>query len=174
MQDLDAFLKTVQNRAFVTARLATSHDDEALDIVQDSMLKLARNYSDSDPEDWPKLFQRILQNCIKDWYRKQKVRSVLHWWQQHDQTEEELNIVHDAIRADTPQQNQESFQLTGKIYQALQQLPMRQQQAFLLRAWWEYSTEETAQIMSCSQGSVKTHYSRATGAMASLLQKMLV
>ena len=169
MQTLDRFLQGIQNRAFVTAKLATSDEDEALDIVQDSMLKLAKRYADRDPEEWPKLFQTILQNCIKDWYRRTKVRRIMYFWQQHDKAEEELDIVDGMNCSDLPDENSENFQLQGQIYKALQQLPMRQQQAFLLRAWWEHSTEETAQIMGCSQGSVKTHYSRATTAMAGLL-----
>jgi RNA polymerase sigma-70 factor (ECF subfamily) len=171
MQALDRFLKEVQQRAFVTAKLATSNDDDALDLVQDSMLKLARYYSEKDSEDWPKLFQRILQNNIKDWYRKQKVRSVLFWWQQHDKTEEQLMIEAQDMVTGSPVKDQQNQQIHASIYQAIEQLPRRQQQAFVLRAWWEHSTEETAQIMGCSQGSVKTHYSRATAAMADLLKE---
>lgn len=172
MQSLDRFLKEVQQRAFITAKLATSHDEEALDLVQDSMLKLARSYSDRNPEDWPKLFQRILQNAIKDWYRRQKVRSILYWWQQHDKSEEELAIVTVAGHtADSAADQRHNQQLNQQLYQAIEQLPRRQQQAFVLRAWWEHSTEETAQIMGCSQGSVKTHYSRASSAMAEMLRE---
>ena len=172
MQTLDRFLQSVQRRAFITAKLATSHDEEALDLVQDSMLKLARSYSERDPEDWPKLFQRILQNAIKDWYRRQKVRSILYWWQQYDKTEEELAVITLAGQTvDAAADQQYHQQLNQQIYQAIEQLPRRQQQAFVLRAWWEHSTEETAQIMGCSQGSVKTHYSRASTAMAEMLRE---
>lgn len=170
MQALDRFLKSIQNRAFVTAKIATSDEDEALDIVQNSMLKLAKHYSDRTAQEWPKLFQTILQNAIKDWYRQQKVRRIMYWWQQHDKAEEELDITATALNTDTPLGNNESLEVNAQIYQAIQQLPMRQQQAFLLRAWWEHSTEDTAQIMGCSQGSVKTHYSRATQSMAELLK----
>lgn len=172
MQTLDSFLKSVQQRAFITAKLATSHNEDALDLVQDSMLKLARSYSDRDPQDWPKLFQRILQNAIKDWYRRQKVRSILYWWQQHDKSEEELAAVAvGGCTVESPADLQHNQQLRQQLYQAIEQLPKRQQQAFVLRAWWEHSTEETAQIMGCSQGSVKTHYSRASSAMAELLRE---
>lgn len=174
MQTLDGFLKEIQSRAFVTARVATSDEDEALDIVQDSMLKLVKRYADVDSDEWPKLFQTILQNCIKDWYRRKKVRRIMYWWQQHDKTEEELDIADGITCADLPDEGSEKLQLQGQIYTALRQLPMRQQQAFLLRAWWEHSTEETAQIMGCSQGSVKTHYSRASAAMASLLDVAVI
>ena len=171
MQDaLNSFLKDVQNRAFVTAKLATGNDDEAFDLVQDSMFKLVRNYADRQAGDWPKLFQTILQNAIKDWYRRNKVRRILYWWQQQDQSEDELEIAPDAVKQDSPQHNHQNLQLSQHIYRALKQLPERQRQAFVLRAWWQYSTEETAQIMACSQGSVKTHYSRATSALGNLLQ----
>jgi RNA polymerase sigma-70 factor, ECF subfamily len=171
MNALDRFLKTVQNRAFITARLATSNADEALDLVQDAMLKLVKKYADKPAEQWPALFQSILQNLIKDWYRRQKVRRILHWWEQHDETEEELPVDHGLQPSDTPAKNHETFQMNDSIYKALQNLPMRQQQAFLLRAWWEHSTEQTAAIMGCSQGSVKSHYSRATKALESQLQE---
>ncbi len=174
MQALNSFLKSVQSRAFITAKLATSNDDDALDLVQDGMLKLASHYADRAPEDWPKLFQTILQNCIKDWYRRKKVRRILYWWQQHDQPEDELDIEPDVLKQDSPPNNHENVQLNKQIYQALKQLPMRQQQAFILRAWWQHSTEETAQIMACSQGSVKTHYSRATTALGNLLRDIVL
>ena len=74
---LNQFLTSVQKRAFITAKLATDNEDDALDIVQDSMFKLAKSYPDKSEQEWPALFQRILQNAIKDWYRKQKVRKIM-------------------------------------------------------------------------------------------------
>ena len=171
---LDQFLKSVQNRAFITAKLATSNQDEALDLVQDSMLKLAKKYADKPAEQWPALFQSILQNHIKDWYRKQKVRRILFWWEQHDSSEEEMPIDHSQLRVDTPTKNHETLQMNEKIYTAVKQLPARQQQAFLLRAWWEHNTEQTASIMGCSQGSVKSHYARATKALENQLQGLVI
>ncbi len=180
MRAMDDFLKSIQRRAFVTAKLATSNDDDALDLVQDSMLKLLKSCNNYSEEDWPKVFQKILQNCIKDFYRRQKVRRILYWWQQQDKTEEELktesNIfdshVNGSDNHDSPEVLNETKQINEKIFKALQQLPQRQQQAFLLRAWWEHSTDETANIMGCSQGSVKTHYSRANAALADLLKNV--
>ena len=96
MESLDQFLMGVQNRAFLTAKLATRSHDEALDLVQDSMFRLAQKYANESPEAWPGLFQTILQNTIKDWYRRQKVRRILYWWQQYDKTEEELEVVDEA------------------------------------------------------------------------------
>ncbi len=161
-QALDRFLAEVQNRAFVTAKIATGNDDDALELVQDSFLKLVKLYSDKPAQEWPALFQRVLQNTLRDWYRRQKVRSILFWWQQHDLSEETMQF--DALAVgdfESPQRRVQGQQQQHIIAQALQQLPLRQQQAFVLRAWWEHSTEETAGIMGCSVGSVKTHYSRA-------------
>ena len=159
---LDRFLAGVQNRAFVTAKIATGNEDDALELVQDSFLKLVKLYSDKPPEEWPALFQRVLQNTIRDWYRRQKVRSVLFWWQQHELSEEAMQSEATvALNDHSPLRNVQGQEINQQVAQALQKLPMRQQQAFLLRAWWEHSTEETATIMGCSTGSVKTHYSRA-------------
>ena len=166
---MDTFLAAQQRRLFVTARLATRNDDEALDLVQDAMLQLASHYMDKPAGDWPALIQRILQNKIKDWHRKQKVRSILFWWQQQDLDEDILPIDNQQTNHRSPDHYQQTQQLQTHIRQALESLPMRQQQAFLLRAWYEHSTEDTAVIMGCSQGSVKTHYSRATKALANLL-----
>lgn len=174
MNSLDQFLHSVQNRAFITAKVATGNQDEALDLVQDSMLKLANKYADKPKEQWPALFQSILQNQIKDWYRRQKVRRILYWWQQHDDNEQQMPVDQTQLPSNTPGDTHEAWQLNERIYQALQQLPMRQQQAFLLRAWWEHSTEQTAAIMGCSQGSVKSHYARATKALESYLQELRV
>lgn len=170
---LNQFLKDVQNRAFITARLATGNEADALDIVQDSMMKLAKSYSDKKNEDWPALFQRILQNSIKDWYRKQKVRRILWWWQQDDVSEESLTVETDLLISERPEQCHQNQQTLNSINKALRQLPFRQQQAFILRAWWEYSTEETAEIMGCSTSSVKTHYSRANKALQTYLRGII-
>ncbi len=170
---LNQFLTSVQKRAFITAKLATGNDDDALDIVQDSMLKLAKTYGTKDEQEWPGLFQRILQNAIKDWYRKQKVRKILWWWQQDEISEEELPIDYRNLPREEPEQAQQSTQTADAINAALGKLPFRQQQAFILRAWWEHSTEDTAAIMGCSTGSVKTHYSRASKALQNALQEVV-
>ena len=170
---MDLFLASVQNRAFVTARLATGNEDEALDIVQDSMLKMVKQYSERPDAEWPALFQRILQNTIRDWYRRQKVRKVMFWWQQHDSSEEQLAEESTLDAPRSPMELVAGGQVNARIEQALKSLPARQQQAFLLRAYWEHSTEETADIMGCSAGSVKTHYSRATKALQQLLSEAM-
>lgn len=163
--DMDQFLASVQNRAFITARVATSHDDEAMDIVQDAMLKMVKAYYLTPKIEWPGLFQRVLQNTIRDWYRRQTVRKVLFWWQQTDTSEEQLQAECTMAPSPTPAALVEQGQINRHIEQAVHRLPVRQQQAFMLRAYWEHSTEETAEIMGCSTGSVKTHYSRALSAL---------
>lgn len=169
---LNDFFISVQIKAFRQAEFALGNRDEALDLVQDAMMRLAQKYSDQQ-DNWPKLFQRILQNLIKDWYRKQKVRKVLYWFQQ-DSHLDELPEIEDLARLENkpdggPERQQQQVQINQKVADGLRKLPTRQQQAFLLRAWWEYDTEETAFAMSCSTGSVKTHYSRAVSKLRELL-----
>ena len=158
---LDQFLRSVQNKAYAQASHAVGNRDEALDIVQDSMLKLAKSYSLRSPDEWPMLFQRILQNQIRDWYRRQKVRRILFWWEQYPE-QDGVGPEHTASTAPSPEaalNNAESFERIG---QAVRALPMRQQQVFLLRALWGHSIEETAEILGCGSATVKTHYARAT------------
>jgi RNA polymerase sigma-70 factor (ECF subfamily) len=145
-------------------RLATGDADEALDIVQDSMLYLAKKYPQHNEAEWRPLFYRILQNKIKDWYRKKKTISRWRVWlgmgNNNDDERDPLDTIADP-KGITPENATEAGTLRAMIYNALAGLPLRQQQAFLLRAWEEFDTRETAVIMNCSEGSVKTHYSRA-------------
>ena len=151
----------------------------ALDIVQDSMLKLAENYGDKPAAEFPMLFQRILQNTIRDHYRRQKVRST--WTtllsslipQNSDENYDPLDTLQDPANPSqplAPDVSLEETQLLALIEHALIQLPPRQREAFLLRYWEDMDTTETAAIMGCSEGSVKTHCSRATHALAAALQ----
>lgn len=152
----------------------------ALDIVQDAMMKLAEHYGDRSPEEFPMLFQRILQNAIRDHYRRQKVRSL--WTTlfssltpQHNS--EEFDPLDTLIDEDNPSQAARpddalvQSQLVAAIEEALGELPARQREAFLLRYWEELDTAETAAAMGCSEGSVKTHCSRATHALSAILRK---
>jgi RNA polymerase sigma-70 factor (ECF subfamily) len=167
---LDRFLQSVERRAFVKARLATGNEQDALDIVQDAMFKLARKYSHRTPEDWAPLFQTILQSRITDWYRRQAVRNKLFAWLDKSSTGDEDSTA-EAIDMNQiePAKQLDTRQLGALLQQALAELPVRQQQAFLLRQWDGLSVEQTAQAMGCSSGSVKTHCSRA----AQSLQKTL-
>lgn len=137
-----------------------------MDIVQDAMLKLVQKYSHRPPEEWGALFHTILHSRINDWHRRRAVRSRWHvmWEWGADEENEEGREAHDRV-AQTQFAEPEPFlmqQEWGKLMQgAIAALPLRQQQALLLRAWEGFDIAETAKIMQCSPGSVKTHYARA-------------
>jgi len=144
------------------------------------MLKLAEKYSSRPPAELPLLFQRILQNTIRDFYRRQKVRSM--WTmpisslfggdgdEDYDPLET-LEVESDSNFGESPTKQLERSQVLGYIEKALEKLPARQRQAFLLRYWEEMDVAEAAKVMGCSEGSVKTHCSRATHALAVMLKK---
>lgn len=158
---------------------AVRDEDAALDIVQDAMLKLAEKYPDRPPEELPLVFQRILQNTIHDHFRRSKVRSTwtvllsaLGGKDDRDDDHDPLETIaaddesgHAANPADQLQQKQ----VMGAIEKALAGLPARQREAFLLRYWEEFDVAETAAAMGCSEGSVKTHCSRAVAALSAAL-----
>jgi len=158
---LNDFLAVVEKRAYRMAQLATGNPDEALDIVQDAMLVLAKKYAGRDAEEWGPLFHRIMQNRIRDWYRRQKVRNPLLAWltPAEDERDPIENLPGAASREPARQVNQQA--MLGALETALQALPLRQQQVFLLRVWEGLDVAETAHAMNISSGSVKTHYSRA-------------
>lgn len=169
---LEQFLKEVEKRAFRMAHIATSNVDDALDIVQDAMMILASKYAERKPEEWPPLFHRILQNKIRDWYRRQKVRNIFHNWFSSDEETEEDHIqtladekIHDPVRKISGEK------AIDKLEQALKTLPVRQQQTFLLRSWECMDVKQTAEVMGITSGSVKTHYSRAVQALKKQLDE---
>jgi len=178
-KELSDFLAGVERRAYKQALFAVRDDQFALDIVQDSMMKLSEKYSSRPAAELPMLFQRILQNTIRDHFRRQKVR--LTWTTQvsslagsdngdeHDPLET-LLANSDSKNNPAPSDQLQQSQTLEIIEKALQLLPHRQRQAFLLRYWEEMDVAETAAAMGCSQGSVKTHCSRATHALAALLK----
>lgn len=177
---LDQFYSEVQKSAVIQAQIACGSRDEAFDIVQDAMTSLAKSYPDRS-NDWPALFHRILQNTLRDYFRKKKVRSILLWWQQHEQASTDegshggdstLDSLVSASRLTEPDQQVQNRQLSSQLTKALQIIPPRQQQAFILRAWWQLSTDETAKAMNCSSGSVKTHYSRALKQLRPILNEL--
>jgi RNA polymerase sigma-70 factor (ECF subfamily) len=173
--ELNQFLISVERRAFKHAVFAVRDDHIALDIVQDAMLKLAEKYGDKPVEELPMLFQRILQNIIRDHYRRQKVRS---YWitlfsglqSRHDEEEfDPLDVLEDSENQSSPLVPDDSLQqkqIIALVEQALGKLPARQREAFLLRYWEGLDTTETAAAMGCTEGSVKTHCSRAVHALA--------
>jgi RNA polymerase sigma-70 factor (ECF subfamily) len=172
-------LADVERRAFKQAAFAVRDRHAALDIVQDAMLKLAEKYSGKPANELPLLFQRILQNAIRDFFRRQKVRSL--WTtlfssfarKGEDEDYDPLEtLVHQgsANRAPEPTDELLRSQTLAAIEEALAKLPARQRQAFILRYWEEMDVAETAHAMGCSEGSVKTHCSRATHSLAVLLK----
>ena len=145
------------------------------------MLKLSEKYADRPPEEFPMLFQRILQNTIRDYFRRQKVRSVwttllssLTGKQNADDEEhdplETMDVDPEFCSIETPHGRHDRVQLIKVIEEGLHNLPARQREAFLLRYWEEMDVAETAVTMGCSEGSVKTHCSRATHALAAFLK----
>lgn len=175
--ELSEFLAGVERRAYKQALFALRNAENALDIVQDSMLKLAEKYASKPAAELPMLFQRILQNTIRDFYRRQRVRSL---WvtlfsalspgrDDPDADPLETLEIEDASKSGPAEHLQQS-QLLELIEKELQCLPARQRQAFLLRYWEELDVAETAAVMGCSQGSVKTHCSRATHVLAEALR----
>jgi RNA polymerase sigma-70 factor (ECF subfamily) len=177
--ELSQFLSSVERRAYKHAVFAVRDTQIALDIVQDAMLKLSEKYGDKPVEELPLLFQRILQNTIRDHYRRQKVRNAwvtLFSGMQSRHEEEEfdpLEILQDNENQSVPAAPDTSLQqqqLIRLIEQALSDLPARQREAFLLRYWEGLDTIETAAAMGCTEGSVKTHCSRATHALAAALK----
>ena len=177
-QELSDFLSEVERRAFKQTAYAVRDDHAALDIVQDAMLKLAENYGERPVTEYPMLFQRILQNTMRDYWRRQKVRNLWttllsSFGAGHDDDEDHdpLEILDTEDNSDEPDVQLERSQTIAIIEQALQKLPARQREAFVLRYWEDMDVAETAAAMGCSQGSVKTHCSRAVHALAGILEK---
>jgi len=165
---LNRFLAGVEARAYRMAQMATGNADEALDIVQEAMLKLAQRYAGRDAQEWGPLFHRILQSRITDWYRRRQVRNRFRVWLgragEEDDGVDAIQTLPDP-RAVQPEQALRDAEAMEVLQRALDGLPLRQRQAFLLRAWEGLGVRATAQAMSCSDGSVKTHYSRALKAL---------
>lgn len=165
MQDLNQFLASVEKRAFRMAQIATGNSEDALDIVQDSMMKLVQAYGHKDTAELSPLFYRILQNRITDWHRRGTLTQRLFRWWRHGGSETHDDSAVDpwekVAGGESPHQQLEQERQQARLIQVLQQLPQRQQQAFLLRSWEGFDVKQTAEIMGCSEGSVKTHYFRA-------------
>lgn len=171
---LENFLKSVERRAFRTAEIATGNVDEALDIVQDAMLALTSRYRDRRADEWGPLFQCILHSRINDWHRRSKVKKRLFGWlptwrEEEDNEEDPMALVVDHAALD-PLVKLSQGVAAQVLIEGLKVLPLRQQQAFLLRVWEGYDTRQTAQAMQCSEGSVKTHFSRAVAALRKQLE----
>ena len=177
-QELSDFLAQVERRAFRQIAYAVRDDQVALDIVQDAMMKLVEKYSARPSEEFPMLFQRILQNTTRDYWRRQKVRSM--WTSllssfsvvgDDGDESDPLEVITSESdnHSDQPENQLEQKETMALIEDALQKLPARQREAFMMRYWEDMDVAETAAAMGCSQGSVKTHCSRAVHALAKLL-----
>lgn len=175
---LSDFLASIERRAFKQAMFAVQNQETALDIVQDAMMKLAEKYGNHPSGEWPMLFQRILQNTIRDSFRRSKVRSL--WMTlfssfvgSDDEDTDPLDIISassESAAFQSPQKQLEQAQILTLLEREIEKLPARQREAFLLRYWEEMGITETASIMGCSEGSVKTHCSRATHTLAATLK----
>jgi len=179
-KELSDFLKSVEKRAFKRTVYAVRDEDAALDIVQDSMIRLAEKYVDRPAAELPLLFQRILSNATTDWFRRQKVRNALfHNFSDFSSPDNDGDfdlleaieaVVDGSVATESAAESVSRTQILLAIDGEVQKLPDRQREAFLLRYWEELDVAETAQAMGCSEGSVKTHCSRAVHALARALK----
>ena len=155
------------------AIIATGNRDDALEIVQDAMIKLVKKYADKSPDEWGPLFHRIIQSTIRDWYRRSKVRNSLRQFFFGSDEAESTDMM-DRFEQETvfqPDKELKHNHTMDALDNALNELPLRQQQAFLLRQWQGLDVKQTANAMGCSQGSVKTHLSRAISALRDRLEE---
>jgi RNA polymerase sigma-70 factor (ECF subfamily) len=178
-KELADFLQSVETRAFKRSVYHVRDQEAALDIVQDSMLRLSEHYGDRPPEELPMLFQRILSNCTLDWFRRQKTRNALFsnlsdFEGAGDDGDfdllEALVVKDGSQRTESAEDTTSRAEILHQIEIEIQELPTRQREAFLMRYWEEMDVAETAAAMGCSEGSVKTHCSRAVRALAAALK----
>jgi RNA polymerase sigma-70 factor (ECF subfamily) len=172
---LNRFLAGVEVRAYRMAEFSIGDRDEALDLVQDAMLGFVRRYSDRPESEWNAVFYRILQNRITDWYRRTAVRNKFRAWfgnanDESDDKEDPIQTIADTSTPD-PAKSLYHSDAADAMKSAINKLPLRQRQAFLLRAWEGMDVAQTAFAMGCSEGSVKTHYSRAVHTLRGLLEE---
>jgi RNA polymerase sigma-70 factor (ECF subfamily) len=173
-QQLNRFLAEVERRALRIAEIGVRDRDEALDLVQDAMIKLVRNYGDRNREEWTPLFYRILQNGVRDWHRRQAVRNrVMVWFGRGKRDDEDFDIVASAPDpiGRSPDEELQNSEAMNSLETAVHALPTRQREAFMLRTFEGLDVAGTAVAMGCSEGSVKTHYSRAIHSLRDSLRE---
>jgi len=171
---MEAFLMDIEKRAYHMAIFACGSHADALDLLQDSMIKLVTNYKNRPSNEWKPLFYKILQNRIRDWHRHQKVRNLVFFWKSNtldDETDVFSSQVDYSNQTATPDKEFEKSDQQAAALKHLKQLSAKQQQCFLLRSWEGLSVAHTADAMGCSQGSVKTHYSRAVTKLKTLMEE---
>jgi RNA polymerase sigma-70 factor (ECF subfamily) len=178
-KELADFLKSVEKRAWKRAVYAVRDEDAALDIVQDAMIRLSEKYVDRPAAELPLLFQRIVSNATMDWFRRQKVRNqVVRNFSEFESAAsdgdfdilETLESFGSSLESESAAESVSRAQILQIIDDEVARLPARQREAFLLRYWEELDVAETAASMGCSEGSVKTHCSRAVHALAKALK----
>jgi RNA polymerase sigma-70 factor (ECF subfamily) len=171
-QELSRFLAEVEKRALRIAEISIRDRDEAHDLVQNAMIKLVRKYSDRGADEWTPLFYRILQNGARDWHRRQAVRNRVMVWTGRTK-DEDGNYDPVAAAPDpggrTPDEQLQNREAMQALEKAVRELPTRQREAFMLRTFEGLDVRGTATAMGCSEGSVKTHYSRAVHSLRETL-----
>ncbi len=169
---LDAFLAQVERRAFRMAELQLRQREDAMDAVQDAMLRLVRHYRDKPATEWAPLFWGILRRRIVDLQRRRKVRSIIIGWLggSQDDEGEALPAWEPADPGQDPLGRLHDVQSYADLAAAVRRLPTRQREAFMLRMLEGLDVAETAQAMGCSDGSVKTHLSRAMHSLRDQLE----
>ena len=171
-QELGRFLAEVEKRALRIAEISIRDRDEAHDLVQNAMIKLVRKYSDRGNDEWTPLFYRILQNGVRDWHRRQAVRNRVMVWTGRSK-DEDGNYDYVSAAPDpagrTPDEQLQNREAMQALETAVRELPARQKEAFMLRTFEGLDVRDTAVAMGCSEGSVKTHYSRAVHSLRETL-----
>lgn len=169
---MNDFLAQVERRAFRVAELNLGHREDALDAVQDAMLRLVRNYGDKPAQEWTPLFWGILRRRIVDLQRRRKVRSIVVGWLGggRDDDGDEMPAWDPADTGPGPLDRLQDTQAYADMAVAVKKLPQRQREAFMFRVLEGLDVAETAQAMGCSEGSVKTHLSRAMHSLRAQLE----
>ena len=173
---IEQFLANIERKAYQMALMATKSEHDALDLVQNAMMKLVEKYHHKPEEELKPLFYAILQNQIKEWYRRSAQTSKWFFWQKtaYDDDDEQDVAITQGVDEISPEDNIQNHQLSQQLLIVLEQLPVKQQQCFLLRSWEGLSVKETANVMGCSEGSVKTHMSRASHKLAEIINEQEV
>lgn len=154
------------------ALMATKSEADALDLVQNAMMKLVEKYASKPEPELKPLFYAILQNQIKNWFRKESQTAKWMFWQKSAYDEEsQEEVIEQGVNEQTPELATIQMQDSAKLVETLQQLPVKQQQCFLLRSWEGLSVKETAMVMQCTEGTVKTHMSRASRKLQAILSQ---
>jgi RNA polymerase sigma-70 factor (ECF subfamily) len=174
-ETLNRFLGDIERHSFMMAQMATGNREESLDIVHDAMFGFIKRYTARPQEEWKPLYYRVLNSRIRDWQRRSMVRNRFRAWfgfsdEDGDESGDPFERIADSSTPDPAEQIIRGDAVAA-VRAALGTLPLRQRQAFLFRAWEGMDVRETAYAMGCSEGSVKTHYSRAVHTMRGLLEE---